>query len=107
MGRSLAYDAIFVRGAGVALPLLLLALATASIGLGIKPALAKPAGRRRLAVDAAAFAWLARALAAVTCYDLAARAYPDLAAAFHLDACSRARVALAWKDNAAFKSAYV
>ena len=74
MGRSLAYDAIFVRGAGVALPLLLLALATASIGLGIKPALAKPAGRRRLAVDAAAFAWLARALAAVTCYDLAARA---------------------------------
>ena len=74
MGSSLAYDAIFVRGAGVALPLLLLALATASIGLGIKPALAKPAGRRRLAVDAAAFAWLARALAAVTCYDLAARA---------------------------------
>ena len=74
MGSILAYDAIFVRGAGVALPLLLLALATASIGLGINPALAKPAGRRRLAVDAAAFAWLARALAAVTCYDLAARA---------------------------------
>ena len=69
-----AYDVIFVRGAGVALPLLLLALATASVGLGIKPAPAKPAGRRRLAVDATAFAWLARALAAVTCYDLAARA---------------------------------
>ena len=42
MGSSLAYDVIFVRGAGVALPLLLLALAAASLGLWIKPAPAKP-----------------------------------------------------------------
>ena len=69
-----AYDAIFVRGAGAALPLLLLALAAASLGLWINPAPATPTGRRRLAVDTAAFAWLARALAAVTCYDLAERA---------------------------------
>ena len=65
MGSSLAYDVIFVRGAGVALPLLLLALAAASLGLWIKPAPAKPAGRRRLAVDEAAFAWLINAKAEI------------------------------------------